>query len=99
MTEVLDKTGLVLEALDFVVATGYGRINVPFADKQITEITCHARGIHAFFPTARTIIDIGGHDPKGIADAGGKGRQLRHERQVRRRDRPLPEVIADTWGS
>jgi (R)-2-hydroxyacyl-CoA dehydratese activating ATPase len=66
MAEVLDKTGLVLEALDFIVATGYGRINVPFADKQITEITCHARGTHAFFPSPRTVIDIRGQFTKAV---------------------------------
>jgi predicted CoA-substrate-specific enzyme activase len=49
-----------------VVATGYGRINVPFADKQITEISCHARGVAYLLPEARTVIDIGGQDSKGI---------------------------------
>jgi len=48
------------------VATGYGRINVPFADKQITEISCHARGVACLLPEARTVIDIGGQDSKGI---------------------------------
>ena len=49
-----------------VVATGYGRISVPFADKKVTEITCHARGVHHLIPEAETIIDIGGQDSKGI---------------------------------
>ncbi|GAB6143235.1 acyl-CoA dehydratase activase [Desulfocicer niacini] len=66
MTEALHLADLPFEALSYVVATGYGRINVPFADKQITEITCHARGVSALFPTARTVIDIGGQDAKGI---------------------------------
>ena len=73
MEEALQQAGLTFEELDFIVATGYGRINVPFADKQITEITCHARGIRALFPTARIIIDIGGQDSKGIKlDGEGK---------------------------
>jgi (R)-2-hydroxyacyl-CoA dehydratese activating ATPase len=73
MEEALQKSGLTLEGLDFIIATGYGRINVPFADKQITEITCHARGIRALIPGARIIIDIGGQDSKGIKlDAEGK---------------------------
>ena len=66
MTEALRLAGLAFDALSYVVATGYGRINVPFADKQITEITCHARGVAELFPTARTVIDIGGQDAKAI---------------------------------
>jgi predicted CoA-substrate-specific enzyme activase len=69
----MEKAGLNFDNLDFIVATGYGRISVPFADKQITEITCHARGIRALFPSVRTIIDIGGQDSKGIKlDSEGK---------------------------
>lgn len=72
MTEALDSSNLSFEELSYVVATGYGRINVPFADKQITEISCHARGIHSLLPTARTIIDMGGQDTKGIRLKDGK---------------------------
>lgn len=73
MDTAVKKAGMDFESLDFVVATGYGRINVPFADKQITEITCHARGVKVLHPTVRTIIDIGGQDSKGIKlDAEGK---------------------------
>ena len=49
-----------------VVATGYGRIAVDFADHVITEITCHARGAFFLNPNVRTIIDIGGQDSKVI---------------------------------
>jgi predicted CoA-substrate-specific enzyme activase len=66
MSDALRLAGLAFDDLSYVVATGYGRINVPFADKQITEISCHARGVAALFPTARTVIDIGGQDAKGI---------------------------------
>jgi predicted CoA-substrate-specific enzyme activase len=56
-----------------VVATGYGRVSVPFADKTITEITCHARGITHFLPQTHTLIDLGGQDSKAIRiDPGGK---------------------------
>ena len=48
------------------VATGYGRISVPYADKAVTEITCHARGAHFLNPEVRTVIDIGGQDSKVI---------------------------------
>ena len=47
-------------------------ISVPFADKQITEISCHAKGVNSLFPSARTIIDIGGQDSKGIKMADGR---------------------------
>ncbi len=96
---ILDKTGLALEGLDFIVATGYGRINVPFADKQITEITCHARGIRALFPTVRTVIDIGGQDSKGIKlDAGGKVINFVMNDKCAAGTGRFLEVIADTLG-
>jgi len=66
MEEALAKAKLPFEDITYVVATGYGRINVPFADKQITEISCHARGVGYLLPEARTVIDIGGQDCKGI---------------------------------
>jgi predicted CoA-substrate-specific enzyme activase len=49
-----------------VIATGYGRVTVPFANRTITEITAHARGIGYLLPNARTLIDIGGQDSKAI---------------------------------
>jgi predicted CoA-substrate-specific enzyme activase len=66
MSDALRGCGLSFDAIDYIVATGYGRINVPFADQQITEITCHMRGVHWLVPGVRTIIDIGGQDSKGI---------------------------------
>lgn len=66
MEKALDQIKLPFDDISYVVATGYGRINVPFADKQITEISCHAKGAAFFFPDAKTIIDIGGQDSKGI---------------------------------
>ncbi|MDX9787899.1 MAG: acyl-CoA dehydratase activase [Desulfobacterales bacterium] len=59
--------------IKYVVATGYGRVIVPFADKNITEITCHAKGIHYLHPSVRTILDMGGQDCKAIrCDESGK---------------------------
>lgn len=72
MQEALEKAAVSFEQVAYVVATGYGRINVPFADKQITEITCHAKGVYSLFPTARTIIEVGGQDSKAIKLAAGK---------------------------
>jgi (R)-2-hydroxyacyl-CoA dehydratese activating ATPase len=62
----LEKAALVQSNIDAVVATGYGRVNVSFADKNITEISCHARGVLENFNDVRTIIDIGGQDCKVI---------------------------------
>lgn len=72
MEDALNKAHLVFEDLAYIVATGYGRINVPFADRQITEITCHAKGLHYLLPTVKTIVDIGGQDSKGIKIKDGK---------------------------
>ena len=51
---------------DYVISTGYGRHGVPFANKAVTEIICHAQGAHFLLPATRTIIDIGGQDSKAI---------------------------------
>ena len=55
------------EQLAYLVGTGYGRNKVPFADENISEISCHAMGVHVTDPTITGIIDIGGQDVKGIA--------------------------------
>ncbi len=72
MQEALHEIGLSVENIDYIIATGYGRINVPFADKQVTEITCHLRGVYWLYPEVKTIIDIGGQDCKGIKMENGK---------------------------
>jgi (R)-2-hydroxyacyl-CoA dehydratese activating ATPase len=72
MEEALTGARLQFTDLSYIVATGYGRINVPFADKQVTEITCHAKGLHSLLPTAKTVVDIGGQDSKGIKLKNGK---------------------------
>jgi predicted CoA-substrate-specific enzyme activase len=58
--------GLPLEAIGYVIGTGYGRYKVTSGDAQVTEITCHARGAHFIFPATRTVIDMGGQDTKAI---------------------------------
>ncbi len=72
MEEALSSARLQFTDLTYIIATGYGRINVPFADKQVTEITCHAKGLHSLLPTAKTVVDIGGQDSKGIKLKNGK---------------------------
>ena len=67
MARALDGTELGLDRIGFTVGTGYGRVNVPFANKLITEIACHARGAHFLCgPTVKTLLDMGGQDCKAI---------------------------------
>jgi bzd-type benzoyl-CoA reductase Q subunit len=56
------------------IGTGYGRVNVPFAQRTITEITCHARGANFLYgPDVRTVLDVGGQDIKCIqCDENGR---------------------------
>ena len=67
LEEIAARSGLKVQDMAFILATGYGRSNLPMADKQMSEITCHAKGVFFEEPTARTIIDIGGQDVKAIA--------------------------------
>jgi benzoyl-CoA reductase subunit A len=71
---ILQKAGMKLEDVTYVIGTGYGRVNVPFAHKAITEIACHARGANYMGgSTVRTILDMGGQDCKAIhCDEKGK---------------------------
>jgi predicted CoA-substrate-specific enzyme activase len=65
-SEVLKQCNLTKADIKYIVGTGYGRALISFANENITEITCHARGVSYYFPDARTIIDIGGQDSKAI---------------------------------
>jgi predicted CoA-substrate-specific enzyme activase len=66
LTAAMESAGLQFDDLAVIVATGYGRISIPFAHKRITEITCHGRGAFYLDPAVRTVIDIGGQDSKVI---------------------------------
>ncbi len=80
--DVLSAAGLTAADVARVVATGYGRHRVEFATTAVTEITCHARGCHAQFPRAITIVDIGGQDNKVIClDAAGDRRHFKMNRK------------------
>ncbi|MFX0124176.1 MAG: benzoyl-CoA reductase, bzd-type, subunit Q [Candidatus Hodarchaeota archaeon] len=70
----LEDTGLNLDKIEYAVGTGYGRVNVPFAKRAITEIACHARGANFMYgPSIRTVLDMGGQDCKAIrCDHRGK---------------------------
>lgn len=75
MEKALHGSGLEKSDLEYVVATGYGRVSIDFASKRITEITCHGRGAYFLDPSVRTVIDIGGQDSKVIL-MGDNGRVL-----------------------
>lgn len=63
----LEGTGLSVSDLKYIVGTGYGRVNVPMANKAITEIACHAKGANYIWgPSVRTVLDVGGQDIKAI---------------------------------
>ena len=67
------QAGVGPEEVRYAVVTGYGRMTYQGADKQITEISCHAKGVRHLSPEARTIVDVGGQDTKVIRlnDQGG----------------------------
>ena len=68
MEEVCKKAGLNdSKDLAYLIGPGYGRNKVPFADENISEISCHAMGVHITNPDVKAIIDIGGQDVKGIS--------------------------------
>lgn len=72
--EALDKAGLTSpEDLQYIIGTGYGRRGTSFIQKNMSEITCHARGAHWLNSDVRTVIDVGGQDCKVISiDDRGK---------------------------
>ncbi len=67
-------SALAEDRFDYCIGTGYGRVNVPMADRSVTEIACHARGANFIYgPGVRTVLDVGGQDIKVIqCDEKGK---------------------------
>ncbi len=82
-----------------VVATGYGRISVPYAGKTVTEITCHGRGAAYLFGDDGTIVDVGGQDTKVIQLAGGKVKKFVMNDKCAAGTGKFLEVIADRMGA
>jgi len=66
MDRVLSKLDLNYDDLAYTIATGYGRETIPFANGNISEISCHGRGANFLIPEIRTVIDVGGQDCKAI---------------------------------
>jgi benzoyl-CoA reductase subunit A len=74
LNDVLEAIDMPEDRMDYCVGTGYGRVNVPFSDRSITEVACHSRGANLIYgPEVRTILDVGGQDIKAIqCDEQGK---------------------------
>ena len=69
---VLEAAGMTRDQMAYVLATGYGRNSLMgLADKQMSELSCHARGASFLFPEAHTVIDIGGQDVKVLRIENG----------------------------
>ncbi|MDM7995478.1 MAG: acyl-CoA dehydratase activase [Acidobacteriota bacterium] len=69
----LEKAGLRQSDLACTMATGYGATAIDFADRTLADISCHAAGVHHFFPSARTVLDIGSQFCRAIKlDGGGR---------------------------
>jgi predicted CoA-substrate-specific enzyme activase len=66
MEQALAAAGLSLDDIEHCVSTGYGRDKIPFAERSLSEISCHGKGAHWCHSSIRTIIDIGGQDCKAI---------------------------------
>ena len=82
LAEALDGAGAPGAEVAFTVSTGYGRRNVTFAGKAITELHCHGAGCHHLVPRAITVVDIGGQDNKVInLAADGKRLDFRMNRK------------------
>ena len=64
--ELLSKVGIAADDIAYTVATGQGSGSVPFADQQVTDIRCCARGINSIFPSVRTVIDVQGQSTQVI---------------------------------
>ncbi len=64
--KALAEAGVSESDVACIIGTGYGRTQVDFATRNISEITCHGRGAHFLLPSVRTVIDVGGQDTKAI---------------------------------
>ena len=96
----LEATNMPEDRVDYCIGTGYGRVNVPFADRSITEIACHARGANFIYgPEVRTVLDVGGQDIKAIqCDERGKVKNfLMNDKCAAGTGRGM-EVFADLLG-
>jgi predicted CoA-substrate-specific enzyme activase len=97
LEELLAIAGVTRGAVDYVVTTGYGRELVSYGDLSVTEISCHADGVHFLFPEVRTVIDIGGQDSKAIGlDDNGNVMNFRMNDRCAAGTGRFLEVMANT---
>lgn len=66
LENLFKQAGIPENVIEKTIVTGYGRMHFDKADKQISELSCHAKGVYHLFNNARTIIDIGGQDAKAL---------------------------------
>ena len=72
IAEVLETAGMTKEDMDYILATGYGRNSLEkYADHQMSELSCHAKGAAFLFPEVHTVVDIGGQDVKVLRIENG----------------------------
>ena len=96
---MLKKNGIDKKDVATIVATGYGRNAVSIADTTITEITCHAVGVHHLLPNSMTIIDIGGQDSKLMRlDSNGRVRDFAMNDRCAAGTGRFLEVLAERLG-
>ena len=96
MQMALDRAGLTMDEIGYIVGTGYGREQVPFMDSVESEISCHAKGAFWVMPSARMVIDIGGQDAKAtrLDDSGAVARYIYNDKCASGTGRFL-EVMAE----
>jgi len=96
---VLNDSGLNRKDVTAIVATGYGRNAVTITDTTITEITCHAVGVHHLVPEAMTVVDIGGQDSKLLRlDTSGRVRDFAMNDRCAAGTGRFLEVVAQRLG-
>ncbi|MEG0565471.1 MAG: acyl-CoA dehydratase activase [Hungatella sp.] len=67
LKKVFAESGITKSEIAYTIATGYGRKNFAEADDELSELSCHAKGVHFVFPNVHTVIDIGGQDAKVLS--------------------------------
>jgi (R)-2-hydroxyacyl-CoA dehydratese activating ATPase len=97
MDAALKEAGISWDDIIYMVSTGYGKDQIPFANSSRSEIACHARGAWWCMPSARTVIDIGGQDAKAIRlDENGKVVNYRYNDKCATGTGRFLEVMAKT---
>ena len=96
MQQALDRAGLTMDKIQYVVGTGYGREQIPFVNGVESEISCHAKGAWQMMPSTRVVIDIGGQDAKAtrINENGIVARYIYNDKCASGTGRFL-EIMAD----